>query len=163
MDRFVVALVAAACLPLIPACGGAAKDPYVKANERLLALAKPYPGAKVIRLESAPYGPADRELGPTIGYTTVAYYHLDHRVAPLTVAAFYRRELPGWQQRITRTPCRVAGMGSRRAPSPATSCPSAVHVEFRKGQARISLELDGLTVPDGASARASYDVSVDHA
>src|SRR5438874_6785031 len=132
MGRFVVAPIAAACLLLMPACGNAAEGPYIKANKQLLASAKPYPGAKVIRVESASYGRSDRELGPTIGYTTVAYYHLERRVAPLAVAAFYRGELPGWQERITRIPCRVVGTGSGQAASPSLSCPSALHVEFRK-------------------------------
>ena len=99
-----VASVVAGAL-LVTGCGRAAA-PYVEANAHLLALAPPYPGAKLLRLESDPYRAPDEELGPTIGYTTLATYALARPVAGRTVAAFYARELRGWRERVTTIPCR---------------------------------------------------------
>jgi hypothetical protein len=121
------------------------------ANERLLALAKPYPGAILLRVESTPYNSDP-------GYITAAYYRLDRRVPPQDIAAFYSHELRGWRVRISHIPCMAS-----ISPGGASSrpCPSETHVDLSKGKATISLELGDTNPSHGAKNRsASYSVEV---
>ena len=138
------------------AAGGAAaaKSPYVEANGRLLSLAKPYPGASLIRVESDPYIAPDNDYGPIIGYTTVAYYALPKPVANHSVASFYARELRGWHENITTIPCRVVAPppGAPAITSPG-SCAGVTSVSFTKGNAFIQIQ--------GLDSGAHYGLAVD--
>jgi hypothetical protein len=149
--RTTASLVAAALL--LTGCGRAA-SPYITANQRLLALAQPYPGAKVLRIESDPYGAPDSDFGPTIGYTTLAYYVLAKPVGARVVAAFYGHELQGWQQSIETIPCHFV------APPPGAPgvtgrgpCPAATNVSFTNGSALIQLQ--------GLGSGTHYIVAID--
>ncbi len=134
-------------------CGRDA-TPYVKANKRLLALAQPYPGAKLLRVESDPYKAPDDDYGPTIGYTTLAYYLLATPVGSSVVAAFYGRELRGWQENIASIPCQLVtpppGAPGGKGPGP---CPGDTNVSFTKGTALIQLQ--------GLDSGARYIVAFD--
>ena len=132
----------------------AAKGPYLKANAQLLVLARPYPGAGLLRVESDPYRAPDSDYGPVIGYTTVAYYVLPRPVANQSVASFYARELRGWHERITTVPCQVVAPppGAPVNPSPGP-CPAVTSVSFTKGNALIQVQ--------GLDSGAHYGVAID--
>ncbi len=132
----------------------AAENPYVQANARLLSLVKPYPGARLIRVDSDPYSAPDSDHGPIIGYTTVAYYALPKPVANHAIASFYTRELRGWHETITTIPCRVVAPppGAPATTNPGT-CTGVTSVSFTKGNALIQIQ--------GLYSDAHYNLTID--
>jgi hypothetical protein len=148
------AILALLALAITSACGsGAGGD--VRANERLLALARPYPGAVEISRQSAPYYPKSGDLVPPLGHTTVVSYRLPRHVPPQAVVAYYVRELTGWNHTTRLASCR------RGATPSLTAC--AGFVDFRRGRAVVELQLAGLAAAAGpASSARSYSVAVDH-
>jgi hypothetical protein len=135
-------------------CADAARGPYVKANAQLLQLAEPYPGAKLVRLESDPYRAPDSDYGPIIGYTTVAYYALAKSVGNQFIASFYSRELRGWHKNFVTTPCRVVAPPPG-APTGTSSgpCTGVTNVSFTRGDALIQIQ--------GLDSGTHYDVAID--
>jgi hypothetical protein len=152
--RITLAPLIALAVLLAPGAAAAAKGPQVKANARLLSLAGPYPGAKLVRVESDPYRAPDNDDGPIVGYTTVAYYALAKPVARHLVASFYKRELRGWRENVTTTPCEVV------SPPPGTPtgtttghCPGVTSVSFTMGDALIQIQ--------GLDSGAHYGLAID--
>jgi hypothetical protein len=151
-----VAIAPIVVLVALLGTGGAAaaKGPYVKANAQLLSLAKAYPGARLVRVESDPYRAPDSDYGPIIGYTTVAYYTLAKPVANHFVASFYARELRGWHENMTTIPCQVvAPPPGAPAGTTSGSCTGVTSVSFTKGSALIQIQ--------GLDSGAHYVVAID--
>jgi hypothetical protein len=143
-------------------CGGPAESRYVAANMRILSQAKPYPGAKLNRVENAPYGAPDSEYGPTIGYTTVAYYTLTGPARVDAIVAFYVHELRGWRENATPIPCIRVGPppGVSAPPGAPRSCTGPLHVDFHRSKAHIAMDLEDRDLPRGA--HEGYGVSIDY-
>jgi hypothetical protein len=131
----------------------------VTANAKLLRLAKPYPGAKLVRVEVSPYGAPDSDYGPIVGYTTVAYYSLATRpVRNGSIVAFYARELRGWDEKVDTVPCRPVAPPPG-APSGPRSCGSVTTVSFTKGAALIQIQ--GMARDRSLPASTHYAIAID--
>jgi len=88
-----LSLVAAA----VAGCGGLDRDEYVDKNLALLKQVPAFPGARLVRVESAPYEDGDTPDADTIGYGTTRLYKLPDRASPNDVISFYRQALRGWR------------------------------------------------------------------
>ena len=124
---------------------------YVAKNEQILEQLKPYPGAELLYKSSAPYYKPDDETSPIIGYTTNLDYQILGGAVAREVADYYGRQLAGWKRHEEVIPCS-------RIDKPANPCPSVLLVFFTRGEAGVSLHLDGLNVP----VRKRYELVVDH-
>ena len=147
-------LVGLAAFAAVGAAWSAARGPYVRANARLLVLARPYPGARLTRVEIDPYSDPYHEFGPPLGYTTVAYYALSKPANAAAVASFYSRELPGWTENTFTVGCQPIGPPPG-APTVTTSgsCAAQTVVSFGKGEAGIELQ--------GLGSGAHFDLAID--
>src|SRR5207248_1209721 len=114
------------------------------ANMRLLTLAKPYPGSRLDRIESSGYRAPDSDYGPTIGYTTVAFYTLGGPVRIDAFVAHYVHELRGWRENATPIPCIAIvpppGIGTGTVSAPRT-CVGPLHIDFHRQTAHISIDI----------------------
>jgi hypothetical protein len=81
----------------VAGCGGLDRDEYVDKNLALLKQVPAFPGARLVRVESAPYEDGDTSDADTIGYGTTRLYKLPDRTSPNDVITFYRQTLRGWR------------------------------------------------------------------
>ena len=129
------------------------EGPYVERTEALLAGLPPPAGARRLRIDSSPYYEPDQELfARKLGYTTNIVYSMPRRIEQRKVADHYDAHLHGWSESREWIPCS-------RIDSPKP-CPSVLLAAWTKGDALVSLNLDGFDVPRGE--RPTFELVVDH-
>jgi hypothetical protein len=137
------------------------RSSYVAKNEQILEQLKPYPGAELLSKSSHPSNDPNNDTSdsPIIGYTTNVDYQILGGAVAREVADYYGRQLAGWKRHEEVLPCsRIDGPAKPRIDKPAKPCPSVLLVFFTRGEARVSLQLDGLNVP----VRKRYELVIDH-
>jgi hypothetical protein len=125
------------CCLLVAACGGS-KQSYVQQNEHLLRQIPLPPGARVIRVSSAPYYPEGGSNANPSGYTTDEEVTLRGEATSRSLLRFYQIHLRAWQCR------RETGVG------PAI-------LNCRKGRAHVNVNLANIKAHP-----PTYDITVDH-
>ena len=129
------------------------EGPYVNANRALLAGVSPFPGSRQLRIDSSPYYEPDEELfARKLGYTTNVVYTVPRPTSQTEVAHHYDLQLRGWKATREWIPCS-------RLDS-AKPCPGTLLAAWTKGEASLSLNLDGFDIPGGEPK--TYELVVDH-
>ena len=113
-------------------------------NERILESLVPPAGARIVLKRSRPaYESTSDVTERKIGYVTDLEYNVPKGVSsPRWVADWYTRQLDGWKSHVQVIPCEETFAGE--IPTP---CKDLVIAEFAKGDARVSLNIDGFEGP----------------
>jgi hypothetical protein len=76
------------------------RDPYVRANQRILDSLPVFPGTRVLARGSTGYHADNGDLGlfdKTIGYDTGVDYAVPKGTVRRAIVSFYLEHMPGWQ------------------------------------------------------------------
>lgn len=120
-------------------CSSAEDKADAAKNEKILEQLKPPTGARVSSKTSEPAYESTSDISERkIGYMTDIQYELPKGTSPRSVAESYARQLRGWQRREEVVPCEQVNAGD--APMP---CHDLIFDVFKKGDAEVSLSLDG--------------------
>jgi hypothetical protein len=112
-------------------------------NERILARLEPPAGARVQTKTSGPsYESIDDVQERRIGYATDLEYNVPKGVSQREVVRNYDRQLRGWKRREQVIACEDYAAGD--VPE---NCKPLVLVQYTRGRASVSLNIDGYGGP----------------